>query len=531
MVRPPLIPLVCPGDRGSAGHDGLGPRRYGRHPSGHDDRGSSGPTVTLSLDDALTQARGQQSDLSADAQRCGPCQVGRCATRTGISCRSSTSRPIWATSDRGNRMSAEVSFSPPPHFSPRITASASSGRSTAGHCRRPGQQKALQRATDEDISGAGVALRSEIETQYLNTLQATAQVAVARQQVTRNADFLALAKARYQVGQATLLDVRQAEVIKGQSDVALLRAVQTENEAKLDLIRRMGVEPPVPVEQIALTDSFPVTAPAFDLDTLLRLADAQNPALRSLRARRTAASWNVRAAKSEFLPTLSAAGRMERLHPAVHQQRPAPQPVAGECPGAGRRLSVQQPGPLAAEPRRRSGQLFRRRRTRRRRQRAARPGQPADPEHQQRLPVPLYRTAVPGQLPGLASDLHRVRSLAPGVASQGAGRRRGRGREGPTAPGPERRARALPRAPDLLPGDRRPVGQPGGGARSAPAGPGPLPARRGHVARGVGRAERRPESRRRLRERDLRLSQSRSPRWKPRSAAHFANEERTCRAG
>ena len=169
----------------------------------------------------------------------------------------------------------------------------------------PGQQKALKRATDEDISGASITLRAEIETQYLNTLQATAQVGVARQQVSRNADFLALAKARYQVGQATLLDVRQAEVTKGQSDVALLRAVQTENEAKLDLVRRMGVELPAPIEEIALSDSFPVTAPAFNLDSLLALADVQNPALRSLRARRTAASWNVRAAKSEFLPTLS----------------------------------------------------------------------------------------------------------------------------------------------------------------------------------------------------------------------------------
>ena len=172
-------------------------------------------------------------------------------------------------------------------------------------CPGPGQQKALKRATDEDISGASITLRAEIETQYLNTLQATAQVGVARQQVSRNADFLALAKARYQVGQATLLDVRQAEVTKGQSDVALLRAVQTENEAKLDLVRRMGVEPPAPIEQIALSDSFPVTTPAFNLDSLLALADVQNPALRSLRARRTAASWNVRAAKSEFLPTLS----------------------------------------------------------------------------------------------------------------------------------------------------------------------------------------------------------------------------------
>jgi outer membrane protein TolC len=169
----------------------------------------------------------------------------------------------------------------------------------------PGQQKALQKATDEDISGAGINLRYEITTQYLNTLQAIAQVDVARQQVVRNADFLSLARARYQVGQATLLDVRQAEVIKGQSDVSLLRATQLENEAKLDLLRRMGVEPPVSVDQLGLTDSFPVTPPDFKLDELLSLADEQNPQLRSLRARQDAATWSVRAARSEFLPTLS----------------------------------------------------------------------------------------------------------------------------------------------------------------------------------------------------------------------------------
>jgi len=169
----------------------------------------------------------------------------------------------------------------------------------------PGQQKALQKATDEDISGAGVQLKFDITTQYLNALQAAAQVDVARQQVRRNADFLTLAQARYRVGQATLLDVRQAEVTKGQSDVALLRAVQLDNEAKLELLRQMGVEPPVPVEQIALSDSFPVTPPEFQLDQLLALADQENPVLRSLRARQHAAGWDVRAAKSEFLPSLA----------------------------------------------------------------------------------------------------------------------------------------------------------------------------------------------------------------------------------
>jgi outer membrane protein len=169
----------------------------------------------------------------------------------------------------------------------------------------PGQAKANQRATEEDIHGAESALQFDITSQYLSSLQASAQVAVNRQQVVRQDDFLRLAQAKYQVGQSTLIDVRQAEVQKGQAEVALLRSIQTDNDAKLELFRRMGVVPPVSVEQIALTDSFPVTQPAFNLPQLLTLAAEENPGLRALQAREDAASWQVRAAKSQYLPTVS----------------------------------------------------------------------------------------------------------------------------------------------------------------------------------------------------------------------------------
>jgi outer membrane protein len=263
------------------------------------------PVVTLSLQEALQQARANSPTYRQTLNNAGPAKWG---VRNAYG---NLLPAVNVSSDLGYTGSGESNFGggltlPTSAF---VTSGYNlslqwqlNGRALTA----PAEQKALQRATDEDISGAGVNLRAEIETQYLTTLQAGAQVAVARQQVVRNADFLKLANARYQVGQATLLDVRQAEVIKGQSDVALLRAVQSENEAKLELLRRMGVEPPAPVNQIALTDSFPVTAPAYALDSLLRLADEQNPALRSLQARRTAASYGVRSAKSEFLPTLSA---------------------------------------------------------------------------------------------------------------------------------------------------------------------------------------------------------------------------------
>ena len=263
------------------------------------------PAVTLSLQEALTQARANSPTYRQTLNDAGPAKWG---VRNAYG---NLLPSVSVGSDLGYTGSGQTNFGG--GFVQPTSAFYTSGYDLSLQWQMdgrtfmaPGVQKALERATDEDISGAGVMLRAEIETQYLSTLQATAQVAVARQQVVRNADFLTLAKARYQVGQATLLDVRQAEVTKGQSDVALLRAVQAENEAKLDLLRRMGVEPPVAVDQIALSDSFPITEPAYQLDSLLRLADDQNPSLRSLRARRTAASYSVRSAKSEFLPTLSA---------------------------------------------------------------------------------------------------------------------------------------------------------------------------------------------------------------------------------
>jgi outer membrane protein len=260
--------------------------------------------VGLSLADAMQQARANSPLYRQVLNDAAPARWG---VRNAYG---SLLPSLVASTDLGYTGSGESNFGggltlPTSSFLTSGYSLAIEWRLSGRSLHAPMQQRALQRATDEDIDAAGVELTAEISTQYLTTLQAGAQVAVARQQVVRNEDFLALAKARYQVGQATLLDVRQAEVTKGTSDVALLRAMQAENEAKLDLLRRMGVESPVAIDQIMLTDSFPVTAPNFQLDSLLATSERHNPLLRSLRARGHAARLDVKAAKTDFLPTLS----------------------------------------------------------------------------------------------------------------------------------------------------------------------------------------------------------------------------------
>lgn len=260
--------------------------------------------VSLSLAEALRQARAHSPSYRQILNDASP---ARWAVRNAYG---GLLPALTASSDIGYIGSGQSNLGGgfTQQTSPFLTSGYSLGidwRLSGRALTAPAQQRALQQATEEDISGAGIILTADISTQYLSALQADAQTEVARQQVRRNQDFLQLARARHRVGQTTLLDVRQAEVAKGTSDVALLRAVQAGYEARLELLRRMGVEPPVAVDQIALSDSFPVVAPAYQLDSLLALAERHNPELRSLRARGHAADLDVRAAKTDFLPTLS----------------------------------------------------------------------------------------------------------------------------------------------------------------------------------------------------------------------------------
>lgn len=170
---------------------------------------------------------------------------------------------------------------------------------------QPGLMKAQQHATDADIAGAENLLVTGIKQQYLTVLQARAQADLAQKTLQRNEEFLKLAQARYGVGQATLIDVRQAQVARGQAEVALLRAQTLVNVEKLRLFEQMGVTPPIEVAAVRLTDTFTVEAPQWQLPDLLTMAEQQNPALKALRAREGAAAWSVRAATSSYGPTLS----------------------------------------------------------------------------------------------------------------------------------------------------------------------------------------------------------------------------------
>jgi outer membrane protein len=170
---------------------------------------------------------------------------------------------------------------------------------------QPGLSRAQLKAAVAGIDGAEIALEAGIQQQYLAVLQAEAQVELAELQLRRNEEFLRLARARFDVGQNTMLDVRQAEVARGQAQVGLLQAQQAVTVEKLRLFEQMGVPAPDDPSVVALTDSFPIVEPVWELSALLGEAAGQNPDLLVLRAQESAAQAGERAAKSSWLPTLS----------------------------------------------------------------------------------------------------------------------------------------------------------------------------------------------------------------------------------
>lgn len=261
-------------------------------------------TETLTLDEALQIARRNSPALRQSANQLVPASVSLKSARAQILPTLSASGSAGYTGAGQSQFGAFFA-----RTSPFITSGFQLGfqwQFDGTTLNEPKRAKADLAAARADLSAAEINILTDVTTQYISALQAQAQVGVARTQVERNSEFLALAQARYRVGQANLLDVKQAEVARGNSEVALLNAEQRAAEAKLELFRRMGVSPPESVQAVGLTDGFTVTEPAWSRVDLTRSAEEANPQLVALRARERSAAAGVRSAKSAYFPQISA---------------------------------------------------------------------------------------------------------------------------------------------------------------------------------------------------------------------------------
>ena len=166
----------------------------------------------------------------------------------------------------------------------------------------PALQKASRKGVEADITGVESIVRSNVTQQYLNVLAAEARADLQDTLVIAADAQVVLAKAREIVGVGTELDVRRAEVARGQIQVQQLRERNQVNIEKLRLFQEMGVEPRTDVE---LTTTFTVEPFDVSLDHLLGLAREQNPVLLATRQRERVADLGVKRQRGEYMPTLT----------------------------------------------------------------------------------------------------------------------------------------------------------------------------------------------------------------------------------
>lgn len=146
------------------------------------------------------------------------------------------------------------------------------------------------------------ATRADIQAQYLEARRQQALATQARREVERRAEHLRLAEARHAAGAVTRSDILEARLSLGQGEVAVLEALQGQQEAILALRRLLGGE--LGPGAVRLTSDFEVFDPPFEIESLLARAYERQPSLREIDAQEQADAANLWIARSTYLPSL-----------------------------------------------------------------------------------------------------------------------------------------------------------------------------------------------------------------------------------
>ncbi len=166
----------------------------------------------------------------------------------------------------------------------------------------PARAKADQRTTGARIRLAEATLHTQVTAAYLDVLRQSEGLRLAQQQLENSGFNLRLAQGRLEVGQATPIDVGQAEVQVGRSEVAVLQAENAVATAEMRLLQQMGVR----VDQrFEVATTFELSEPNWDFETLYTRALGGNPTLDARRRSKESADIGVSSARSAYYPSLS----------------------------------------------------------------------------------------------------------------------------------------------------------------------------------------------------------------------------------
>jgi outer membrane protein len=166
----------------------------------------------------------------------------------------------------------------------------------------PSQAKANRVTTQAQIQLAESNLESQVTNAYLEMLRQQEAVRIAEAQLENSQFNLRLAQAQLEVGAVTGIDVGQAEVQVGRSEVQTLQARNALETARMRLLQQLGQPMGADFE---LSTPFELSEPTWNVEELQEMALMDNPTLGVRRASRDAADIGVSSARGSYYPTMS----------------------------------------------------------------------------------------------------------------------------------------------------------------------------------------------------------------------------------
>ncbi len=159
------------------------------------------------------------------------------------------------------------------------------------------------RINDLAVEASRQNLLYQVRQSYYTVLADQKLLELAKKVLDEKEEQLRLARARFEVGSVTELDVLQAEIDVGNQENAILEAENNLKLAREELNRILGVDLD---SQYPLEDRFEVFAPDFDLEKLIAVAVQNRPDYLQYQEQERYYRNNINIQRGQFLPNLTA---------------------------------------------------------------------------------------------------------------------------------------------------------------------------------------------------------------------------------
>jgi len=162
-----------------------------------------------------------------------------------------------------------------------------------------------------DVLASEQDLITAVKVSYYAYLAAVENVAVQQDAVKRADEQLKLIESRFELGSASKSDVLRQKVQFGNDQLSFLRANNAVIQSKADLAYTVGIDPR---EDNQFSSDYRVREYVGTLDDAIGFSMEHNPRLLSTEKTADQAKHSLRAAKSGYLPTLSASADWSKFN-------------------------------------------------------------------------------------------------------------------------------------------------------------------------------------------------------------------------